>query len=102
MYISWVDIVRNVEVSRIIGKELEVIKVLKCRKSQYFGHILRGEKYQLLQLIIKGKVCGKRSRVRPRTSWLQNLREWFQYYFKELFSAAKDKYRIAIMISNLR
>jgi len=69
---------------------------------QYFGHVLRVEKYQLLQLIIQGKICRKRSRGSPRTSWLQNLREWFQYNNKELFSAVNDKEHIAMMISNLQ
>jgi hypothetical protein len=100
--ISWVDKVTNAEVLRRIGKEPEMMKIIKSRKLQYFGHLLRGEKYQLLQLIIQGKICGKRSRGRPRTSWLQNLREWFQYNTRELFSAAKDKEHIAMMISNLR
>jgi hypothetical protein len=40
-----------------------------------------------LQPITQGKICGKRSRGRPRTSWL----EWFQYNTKELFSAIKGK-----------
>jgi len=77
--IFWVDKVTNAEVLRRIGKELEMMKTIKCRKLQYFGHVLRSEKYQLLQLIIQGKIYGKRSRERPRPSWLQNLREWYQY-----------------------
>lgn len=55
--------------------------------------MLLGEKYQLLQLIVQGKICGKGSRRKPKTSRLQNLREWFHYNFKELFSAAKDRDR---------
>jgi len=100
--ISWVDKVTNTEVLRIIGKELEMMNTIKCRKLQYFGHMLRGEKYQCLQLIILGKICWKRSKGRPRTSWLQNLREWFQYNNKKQFSAVKDKELIAMMIYNLR
>uniref|UniRef100_A0A2S2PW26 Uncharacterized protein n=1 Tax=Sipha flava TaxID=143950 RepID=A0A2S2PW26_9HEMI len=99
--ISWVDKVTNKEILRK-GKEPEVMKIIKPRKLQYFGHLLRSEKYQVLQLIIQGKICRKRSRGRPRTSWLQNLREWFQYNTEELLSAAKDKEHIAMMISNLR
>jgi hypothetical protein len=76
--ISWVDKVTNTKVLRRIGKESEVMKIIKSRKLQYFGCLLRGEKYQVLQLIIQGKICGKRSKGRPRTSWLQNLRELFQ------------------------
>lgn len=82
---------------------LEVFKIIKARKFQYSEHMFRGKKYQLLQLIKQGKICGKRSRGRPKTNWLQYLREWFQYNSKELFSIAKDKdCNIVMMISNFR
>jgi len=77
--ISWFDKVTNVEVLRRIGKELEVMNNIKSRKLQDFGHMLRGEEYQLLHLTLQGKNCGKRSKKSPRTSLLQNLREWLPY-----------------------
>jgi hypothetical protein len=59
--------------------------------------MLRGEKYQLLQPIIQGEICGKKSRGRPKMSWL----ELFQCNTKELFSAVKNKEHITMMIFNL-
>lgn len=53
----------------------EVIRIIKTRKLGYFGH-MSGEKYQILQLILKGKIQGRRSKQRPRINWLQNLGKW--------------------------
>lgn len=37
--------VTDAEVLRSVNKEPEVMKNIKSRKLQYFGHILRGDKY---------------------------------------------------------
>ncbi|KAI5753273.1 hypothetical protein M8J77_025408 [Diaphorina citri] len=100
--IPWVDKVTNKEVLRRMDKERELMNIIKTRKLQYFGHVMRGEKYQLLHRIIQGKICGKKRRGRPRISWLQNLKDWFDYNSKQLFSAARNRHHIAMMISNLR
>lgn len=100
--ISWVDKVSNQEVLRRMGKDLEIRIIIKARKLQYFGHVMRGEKYELLQLILQGKICGKRGKGRPRMNWMQNLKDWFGYTKSELFKAAKNKHHIGLMVSNLR
>lgn len=99
---SWVDRVTNTEVLRRVGREREVEDTIKGRKLQYFGHVMRGERYSILRLIIQGKIEGKRSIGRRRVSWLRNLREWFGCSSGELFRAAASKVRIAMMIANLR
>ena len=58
--IPWTDHITNVEVMRRLEKEKEVIFTLKKRKLEYFGHILRHDKYRLLQLIVQGRVDSKR------------------------------------------
>lgn len=100
--ISWVERVTNVEVMRRIRKEKEVIMTIKRRKLLYMGHVMRGEKYQLLQVIMQGKVQGKRSVGRRRNSWLKNLRDWFGCSNNDLFRSAVSKVKIALMIANLR
>ena len=60
------------------------------------------EKYNLLQLIIQGKIVGNRSRGRPQISWLDNLRKWFNTSTISLFRAAINKDQIANMIDNIR
>lgn len=101
--IPWVDKVPNAEVLRRMGKEMEVLNTIKCRKLEYLGHIMRHpEKYHLLQLILQGKIQGRRGPGRRRISWLKNLRTWFGKTTSELFRAAANKIIIAGMVANIR
>lgn len=101
--ISWVERVSNEEVLRRLHKEPEINKNIKIRKLEYFAHVIRHpERYNVLHLIMQGKIQGKRGPGRRRISWLRNLREWFQKSSAELFRAAANKIIIANMIANVR
>jgi hypothetical protein len=100
--ISWTEHVTNTEVIQRIGKEKEIVNTIKQRKLEYLGHILRHDKYRLLQLIVQGKIDSKRGPGRRRHSWLQNLRKWFGLTSVELFRSAANKIRIAMLIANVR
>lgn len=101
--ISWVDHVTNEEVLRRMRKEKEILYQVKKRKLEYLGHIMRNpERYRLLQLILQGKIQGRRSVGRRRISWLKNLRVWFNTTTVGLFRASVNKVRIAIMLANIR
>lgn len=100
--ISWTDHVTNNEVLRRMGVDRELMKTIKVRKLTYLGHIMRNEKYALLQLIIQGKVNSRRGPGRRRISWLKNLRQWYGKTSSELFRAAVNKVSIAMMIANVR
>lgn len=101
--ISWKDKITNIEVLRRMNKETEIIKTVKSRKLQYLGHIMRNEKrYILLQQILQGKINSKRGPGRRRTSWLANLRQWYDKSSAELFRIATNKIKIALMVANIR
>ena len=100
--IPWTDFVRNTEVLDRMGKRVELLYDVKRRQLEYFGHVMRNEKYRLLQLIIQGKIEGRRGPGRRKTSWLKNLRDWYGVNSICLFRAAVSKIRIATMIANLR
>lgn len=89
--ISWTDRISNIEVLTRMQKEVEVISTIKKRKLEYLGHIMRGPKYRLLQLILQGKISGTRNIGRRRVSWLKNLRDWFGCSNIQLFRAAVNK-----------
>lgn len=100
--ISYVDRITNEECLRRVSKDLELSQEVKVRKLQYLGHVMRGTRYKLLQLIIQGKIIGKRSIGRRRMSWLRNLREWFNCTSNDLFRAAVSKIKLVMMVANLR
>ena len=100
--ISWRDHVTNLEVLQRANTSAHLLTSIKERKLLYFAHVMRNEKYRLLHLIIQGKIQGRRLPGRRRTSWLKNLRQWFNQSSKSLFRAAASKVKIAMMIANLR
>jgi len=65
---------------------------------QYLGHVMRCDKYEILRLIMEGKVQEKRSVGRHQNSWLKDLRRWFA----EILCAAVFRATIAMWIANLR
>ncbi|MFP3033657.1 MAG: hypothetical protein ACEY3M_22020 [Wolbachia sp.] len=52
------------------------MNTIKIRKTSYLEHILQHEEYEQLQIILKGKVEGKRGIGRKTESWLRNIKEW--------------------------
>ena len=79
MGITWKDRVTNEEVKHrirnIIGTYEPLIEVARRRKLQWFGHVTR-RPGTLAHTIMHGQVKGKRTRGRPKTSWLTNIAEW--------------------------
>lgn len=101
--ITWTDRITNVEVLRRVNKKRELLNIVKCRKLEYLGHIMRNpSRYDLLQLILQGKIDNRREPGRRRISWLANLRSWFNQSSTQLFRIAGDKVRIAMMVANVR
>lgn len=100
--ISWIERVTNGRVLERAGTDRMLLSAVKCRKVAYLGHVLRGEKYRLLQLIMKGKVEGRRGIGRKRMSWLKNIREWTGIRSaEELFRMAENRSAYAEVIANV-
>ena len=97
----WTDKVRNSEILTRLNKNTEILVTIKKRKLEYFGHLMRGDKYRLLQNIMQGKIAGRRTPGRRKTSWLKNLRDWYGVSSNSLFRLAFDKLKIAMMVTNV-
>lgn len=96
--ISCIDRVANEKVLRRFSKHLELAQEIKIRKFPYLGHLMRGVRYQPLQVITERKIVGKRILGRRRMLWLQNLKEWFNCSSDALSRAAVDEIQIVMMI----
>lgn len=101
--IRWIHRVTNKEVLRRAGKSRELMATMKRRKTAYLGHVLRHERYQLLQVVMMGKVEGKRAVGRRRTSWLSNIRKWTSIAgVEDLFHLAQDREGYLELTANLQ
>lgn len=100
--VSWTDFVSNAEILRRLNTERHLLHTIKIRKTTYFGHIIRGEKYQLLVLILQGKIEGRRGIGRKQMSWLRNIRSWTGIRsIGELVRLASDREQFANLIYNI-
>ncbi|XP_049874692.1 uncharacterized protein LOC126372825 [Pectinophora gossypiella] len=101
--LSWTQKVTNMKVLQRVGMSRKLMQTVKKRKVAYLGHILRNERYQLLQLIMMGKIEGKRRRGRRKKSWLRNIREWTGVTtVEQLFRLASDREEFSKLTANVQ
>lgn len=100
--ISWKDKVTNEKVLKNIFKELKLLNTVKVHKLQYYGSVLKNEKYIAFQNILREKMKGKRSVGQRKLSWETYLRRWLKMFTGRLVPNAEDKVVIAKMIAKLR
>ena len=90
--VPWIEKVSNDEVLRRAGVDRELMGTIKRRKISYLGHIVRGKKYEFLQLILEGRIEGKRPPGRTKQSWSQNIKTWTGINnFEELVQEARER-----------
>ena len=71
MRISWTEKKPNDEVMAMAGYKRSLLKTIRKRQLQFFGHINRAD--GLEKLILSGRICGTKSRERQRTKYTDNL-----------------------------
>jgi len=69
--ISWTERVTNEEVLRRAGVKRTLMKVIRKRQMQFLGHVMRCK--GLENLVLTGKIEGKRSRGRQRQKFITSL-----------------------------
>lgn len=100
--IPWTARITNENVLRRINRDRELLLTIKRRKTAYLGHIMRNTKYQLLQLIIEGKIEGKRGMGRKKMSRLRNVRQWTGLRTVEsLIHTARDRVEMSQVVANI-
>lgn len=100
--IPWTAHKTNEEVLRRANKNRELLNVIKRRKISYLGHVMRGSRYRILQLIISGKIEGKRGVGRRQASWLGNIQEWTGIRNAgQLLHMAQDREAFSMVIANV-
>ena len=91
LQVSWTDRRTNQSIlAEILPKERFIVSVRR-RKLCYFGHVARGSAGELGTTILEGKVEGKRSRGRPKATWLDNIKDWTGLSLHAAVQRAKDR-----------
>ena len=78
LHISYKDQVTNEEVrakiQQTIGPHQDLLRIVKRRKLQGYGHVSRSS--DLAKTILQGTVKGERRQGGQRKRWEDNIREW--------------------------
>lgn len=80
----WTDCIRNEQILRRMGKDRELLEIIKNGQTSYLIHILSHGRYDFLELIIKEP--GRR-----QMPWLRNIKDWTGLYFHTLVRKAQDR-----------
>lgn len=75
----------------------------KSRKLAYIGHEFTGNLYELLELILQGKIEGGRGVRRRQASWLGKNQDWTDIHNVEKLSrVAENRNDYVGLIANVR
>ena len=89
----------NEEVLDMLSTEKQLLSNIVKRKCQYFGHLVRHNELQ--RQLLEGKINGKRSRGRPRITWMDNLKKWTGKSYGNLIRIAEDREKFRCMTFNV-
>eukprot|EP00914_Ancora_sagittata_P016495 GHVO01032816.1.p1 GENE.GHVO01032816.1~~GHVO01032816.1.p1 ORF type:complete len:146 (-),score=10.20 GHVO01032816.1:534-971(-) len=96
--ISYEDHITNEEVLRRMGTERSLLKNIRKRQAQFFGHVMRKEKLEYL--ITTGKIQGHKSRGRPREKILDGISGWLSSDPLEILRRVRDRKKWKDMVAN--
>ena len=69
------------------------------RKCEYFGHFIRPNSIQ--RLLLEARIDGRRGGGRPRTMWMDNIKDWLNLSYKECIRNAENREKWRSIIFNL-
>ena len=99
--ISYQQHISNESILVGLNVKPQLMKMVKERKCRYFGHIVRGERYEYQRLLLEGTVDCKRGRGRPRNTWFSNIRDWMGIDYATAVQKAQDRDQWQSMVSKV-
>ena len=67
MHIKNVDIRANLHITE------DIVERIQARRQRYFGHVVRMDQHRVPNIVLYGRVEGKRVKGRHRKRWLDNV-----------------------------
>ena len=98
--ISYKDHITNEEVLTRMFTRRNLMYRVRKQQLEFLGHVMR--KNSLENIIVTGKIEGKRSRGRRRLTYITSLSSCLEIKEVELIQATKDREKFRAMASQLR
>jgi hypothetical protein len=100
MKMPWTAKISNTIILQMANETRTLIKDIRKRQSDFFGHIIRKEKIE--QLVITGKISGRRDRGRQREKIFDGLSNWLgERSITEMINKAGDRNGWRCMTANV-
>ena len=74
MRIPWTEKKKNEEEMEMTGYKRFLLKTIRKRQIQFFGHIIRADGLEMQ--ILSGEICSTKSRGRKRTKYTDSLNKF--------------------------
>jgi hypothetical protein len=90
------DRLRNTDIRMALGVTRDVVNHVRAKRLSYYGHVVRMEPFRIPNIMMYGRVQGKRPRGRPRKRWLENIKDDCQLLsitIDEVDRLARDRVR---------
>ena len=98
--ISWKEHKSNEEVLNMMKTSLKLMKIIKKRECEYFGHFIRRPN-SIQRLLLEASIDRKRGKGRPRTMWMDNIKDWLNVSYKECIRNAENREKWRSIMFNL-
>jgi len=97
--ISWSVHKTNEFVLSQMGTARELVSTVRKQKLQYFRHVIRAQ--NLSTHILEGRINGKRNGGRPKSRWLDDIKDWTGRPLTECTAMARDRdqWRTTVRVS---
>ena len=86
------------KIQQAIGPHEDLLKIVKRRKLQWYGHVSRSS--GLAKTILQGTVKGGRRQGRKRKRWEDNIRAGFEFAKSQRAVESKEKRRKLVVKSS--
>ena len=91
----------NKEIFGMMKTSLKLMKIIKKRKCEYFGHIIRSPN-SIQRLLLGTRIDRKRGKGRPRTIWMDSIKDWLNLSYKECIRNTENREKWRSITFNLR
>ena len=98
--ISWKEHKPNEEVLNMMKTSLKLMKIIKRGNVNTLGHFIRRPN-SIQRLLLEARIDGKRGRGRPRTMWMDNIKDWLNLSYKECIRITENREKWRSITFNL-
>ena len=86
--IPWTSYTNNEEVLKISGTQRKLLCTIRKGQLEFFGHMMRKEEIE--NLVVTGKINGKRDRSRQRVTFVKSLSNWVNTPSTKIIQTSKN------------